>query len=73
MFSVAPGAAKVNMVVASWLGEVIGWPTGAQILNWLSERDPILDHILSNSNIYEAKGVQIDAPTYVSTKVFKKT
>ena len=29
----APGAAKVSMVVASWVGEVIRRPTGAQILN----------------------------------------
>ena len=83
MFSVAPGTPQVSRVVASWLGEVIRWPTGAQMLNlgdqlgpkcsiWLSEGGPISDHFLPNSSIYEAKGVQIEAPTYASRKVLKK-
>ena len=57
---------------AKWLGEVIRWPTGAQILNLSVWRGPISDHFLSNSSIYEAKGVQIEAPKYGCTKVFKK-
>ena len=69
---VAPGAAKVSMVVASWLGEVIRWPTGAQILNLTVWRGSILDNFLSNSNMYEAKGVQMEAPKYGIRKVSKK-
>ena len=45
---------------------------GPKFSIWLSQGGPILEHFLSNSSIYEAKGVQIEAPKYAFRKVFKK-
>ena len=62
----------VCVVMTTWLGEVIKSFTGVQILNLSVRRGPILDNFLHNSSIYEAKGVQIEAPKYAFRKVLKK-
>ena len=53
-------------------GRSVGNPLGPKFSIWLSEGGPISDHFLSNSSIYEAKGVQIETPKYAFRKVLKK-
>ena len=50
----------------------LGDPLGPKFSIWLSEGGPISDHVVSNSSIYEAQEVQIEAPKYAFRKVFKK-
>ena len=50
----------------------LGDPLGPKFSIWLSQGGAIWDHFLLNSSIYEAKGVQIEAPKYAFRKVLKK-